>query len=944
VFAVASLLGAFMASDQITVALVEGYVNKIEVDVGGSIYPDNFNSFVGLAQNLGLLRQSILNIEHVLSADFFTVFRVDSEDPPQISKVNSSRILTVLSIACIAVNVSLEGIDVNGSLRGGVGIGYELAKELDADVGDVVQICFQNKTFNLSLAAIVRFDGEFLDAYKWIVLDGVEDIINPRYGLISAEDTLREDLDPNYALVVSMVSNGSDDEEPSKIWIREVLSNIALGGKTYLMIRLNRTMLINPYDLGATKSVLLNILNKIRYSIRNTIPGISYYLESYIGEVISFLETKLKEHRIKYLMMVAPILALALILAIVSNIGLVQRSIKEIGLLMIRGMSSKQVAQIFIAESIMVGIISGGIGFGLSYLISIFTLTSIAHTSTRSFSLIESMASAIGDYLLQAFLLGISLSFISILYPLRKALKLNLSDVISNKALDMEDTIIIRKTLVILILISLFEVVDLVLGMPIFRLLRRGIMGGNYFLGLFMLICIIIYIITFVGAPFVLILGLSKLLTKLLDKFSKAFRVFIRPLSRDLDGYVISQLTKRKMRFCKTILLLTITLIFAIYFTISSAMVSHRIKIDTRIAIGSDLKIIFNDVQTYDSISRINEVIGNVSGVDSWAVISILNRHVKTIALERIYVLDPRYVDVSFIDDSSLYGLSLDAFRKALSDPRKVVLPYYYRDLAGYEIGSEVYVRIFDGNEIRLYNFTVAGYIKWAPGLSGIDDLQTHGNIFFVGSSVFSRLPMFSTQYADILGVLIRVKQAKNSLCIGKSLLSMFASRNIGVQIYVYEKALKDAMADPLILYDDALMGATFVGSMLMVIISIVLIGTTNTLSRQSEIALLRARGASLRNILNIVLGEMIIIVVLSFAVGICIALLFTYSYTLFVFGFLYIIVGGFVEFPQDYIMMIPREMPATITILFVLLLSSAIISTILLYRRDLSKALRVAI
>jgi len=97
-------------------------------------------------------------------------------------------------------------------------------------------------------------------------------------------------------------------------------------------------------------------------------------------------------------------------------------------------------------------------------------------------------------------------------------------------------------------------------------------------------------------------------------------------------------------------------------------------------------------------------------------------------------------------------------------------------------------------------------------------------------------------------------------------------------------------------------------------------------------------------NILEIILGEITIIAVLSFTISTCLALLFTYSYTLSIYEFPYMITCAFVEFPQDYIMVIPKSLPVTISIFLASLLLSVIIPTILLYRKDLSRALRVSI
>ena len=947
--AVGLMFSVFMTVDYAGVATIRRYTDLVRVDFRANMYfffEGSENIFSWIASNHEEFIEGLKSIDYIEKVEF--IFRTSLPNGFSLVKENKSSLSiteNITPIFFIRQSPEFEGVYINGSLEEGIGLGREIAKYLGVDVGDEVTLSapFLNKSYNITISAIVSFDGEFFENYFWVETNSFWSELYQSVGFLSEAPSLPTSTNPNYGIIVflddwenlfSLLENAFGIEELDIILIRE-------AGNAEAFIVLNDSI-IDPWNLEKTKAEINRVFNEMRLYLQQYFPSDYFYITSYIMNAVSYVEMRLLGVRISSLLMMLPILILSVILALIANWILINKRRRELGLLRIRGMSPKQIFISFISEIILVGILAGltgiGIAYGASYLIS----KTLAKSLAEIVDPIVVLNAVVDDYVVPAIIVGIVLGFISIFYPARRVSKLDLLTSISEYVPEIEKEVKVGKALWVFIIISVYGLSELLLGMPTFRFLMTEIMRGRYFLSLLLMIYMPIYFIGVIGGPFILAYGCAKLLAAYSDRFSKILEIISKPFSGDLSRFAVDQFVRKKARVYKVILLITLTLVFGIYFTINSATNRARIKVNLKISIGADIKLSLYNPISYNEIPSINRTIYYVEGVNRIAYTSeILLPYDPSTNISRLIVLDYSYPEVSYFEGSYVEGLSVSELNDVLHDPTKILLPISYKGVKGYEIGSTVYLPIIVNNTEKIFKFTVAGYIKWCPGLFGLFSLQLHKYYAFVGPAIIDRIKSLEETLL-VQTILVDVKSGYNATYVGEEIRNMLEDIDVPVSVQVFRKALNDIYNNWIFVFEQIFVDVLFYLSIIMAIIGMSLTMATSIFERRREIALLRARGASLRDLLGMVLGEVAVITILGYLLGIGLAFAYTYGFLVVMFTVSFVFMGMTVEFPPGYLMAIPQKLYFVVGGAFVMFLFSAIVPLLVLVREDISQELRI--
>ncbi|MCR8433311.1 MAG: ABC transporter permease [Crenarchaeota archaeon] len=947
------LFGAFMSIDYANAALVKQCTNTVLVDFMVDIYHTSEGAvsiFNQIASNYNEILSGLKNISHVEKVElmFSTIawgleLLKENTSSMDILKFDDTPIVPIF---LVQRNPEFDGVLINGSLYANcIALGRELARHLNAEVGCQVQIrdTFSSKSHNFTVSATVYFGGEFYDRYYWSTTGaGFYEIItsiNPILaGTLVTMPELPRYQNPNYGIIVYF-----DYWSDFSNLLNETLSipekALIAGGLTRIFIVSDRSF-IDPLDLSKTRIQIHNLYSNIYKYLQRIIPAENFKISNFLDTMITLLDMQLLGVKLSSLLTLLPILVLSIILSLITNWILVNKRKRELGLLRIRGMGSSQVFLNFLVESIVIGAMAGMLGFiaasGISYLITKTTAGGFAEVIEPS----SFLFAICDDYIIPAAITGAILCLTSILYPANKVSKLDLLSSISEYTPEIEAEVKVGKVLLAFMAISFYGILEMLLGMPTLRFILSEVMRGRYFIALLLILYIPVYFVSIFGGPFILAYGCAKLIAAHSDKLSGVLELTSKPFSGDFSRLAVEQFIRKKTRAYKVILIIALTLTFGIYYAIDNATTRMRTQIELEISIGADVKVEFDlPISLPEVESRsINDTIYGVDGVKSASyVINLYVTKNELTEIDQIIILDKFYLDVSYMKEEYIDGISLSKLKEALLDPKAILLPVRYKYIEGCSIGSTINFII--GKE--MYNFTIVGYIKWLPGRFNIIELQTTARVAFVGLSVIDRINDLKSHLL-VDTILIDVKDSYDEFLVGETIRKDLEKKGLYTYVQVYRKALESANNNWFVTFSYMISDAVFYLSIIMALTSMILTMATSIQERRREIALLRVRGASLRELLGMVLGEAAIITILGYVLGLVLAMVFTYGYLTMAFSAFYIISGAPVEFPPGYIMTIPQGLYLIIGLAFAAFLLSASIPLLVIAKEDISKELRI--
>ena len=200
-------------------------------------------------------------------------------------------------------------------------------------VGGIVEL--DDRTFSLAIGEVNNIDWYAL--FLRFLLQGRRlSSRRPTHNLIiMSEETLRSTLDPIYG----------EMRRPTKVLKPEII------------VGLDREIL-NPWDISASS----NRVRLIWERVNSVGAEYGYVPVNYLREMLAYVNAQSARMKTNTMMVVAPVLFTAWYLGItVSDISLGLRR-REIGLLLTRGLTHRQVFYIFLFEALLVSIVAGAAG------------------------------------------------------------------------------------------------------------------------------------------------------------------------------------------------------------------------------------------------------------------------------------------------------------------------------------------------------------------------------------------------------------------------------------------------------------------------------------------------------------------------------------------------------------------------------------------------------
>ncbi len=819
--AVTFVAGTFIAIDSSARATLDATLAGI---------PGDFTFYLNDASvNYSQLRSDIARDQAVIDASVYRSFYINEIDNPDNGLVGFGFGASSLGIDPAHPPYMLRGAPLNGTLnltRGEIGLSTGIANTLQVVVGDrVVVVNRVNDTIryevNMTVGAIV---------------EPVQTVYGP-YPFV--QSSLLPVPDQFFSTVLFVHIRDVD-------WLNRQL-NQSYGYSMNGEVWVDRAGYVNPYDVEQTRRNLERIQRRLEIRI-----GPQGYVSNNILPRLQAFADRIAGLRIQYLLLSMPVVLLGVYLGAVGvDLSHAERR-RELAVLKTRGARRGQVIGLLILEAVTGGLIAAVLGLAAGVALSRFLLGVV----NPDFS---------GSPPYEAFVLTpdtvIIVGFLSV----------SLMTVVAYRSAKRTSSLPIIETLRFyspgetkIHYNPRLDVILVVVGISDYVLVWRG--GGQvtslwtYLLGL----------IPFILLPFVpimLIVGLTRLLTRSTGKVYDVFSRVTRLLTKDLAYIIRKNLSRNPRRSANVAIIIALGLAFGVFsLSVLATNETHRER-EIRAGVGADAAV-FPAYSTGGGDETAN--LTAVPGVSGVARIESFSGVSPGYCCAQVYGFDP---DAYFAVAQPEFWYFVDgngqAAHDVLATPGQVVVSQPYYDQAFVEVGDRIalYMTAYDRNGSYMgtvqENVTVGAVVRFLPGIGyGVSresaiyaSLETLRPFEGLASSVFG--PGASRYLVDF-------RPGADWRSVKAGLLSVPAVS----YVEVVDEMIEEQSSNPFsrALYGFIAMEIAFIVVILTAGVGLILYAAS--LERDVEFAAIIARGSSGWQTARLLVGEALVIMLVGLVIG----------------------------------------------------------------------------
>jgi len=677
-----------------------------------------------------------------------------------------------------------------------------------------------------------------------------------------------------------------------------------------IFVTLDRDQVFIPTDAETSLRNLRYVQEQLEFAV-----GGSGFIASPAEDAVNEYSDRLEQSRFTFLLASVPIIVLGVYLAMIGmDLSFAKRR-AEIALLKCRGAGRRQITNLLFTECILLGIIAGILGLLLGSLITSMIILPVPAGHRLSLSLHD--LGAIGISPPTAFIctmLGIGIMWAASITPIRKM----------NRASLIESTARYSPALAAKEYRKTFDIILVVLPMAVYlgaTLARQGVrLAGPSLLQFILVILASVGLLMLPFSPFMLILGLTRLLTRGTTKTYEAISGLVRPVTGQLHTLVARNLSRNPARSSRVCVLIALSLAFGTFIMVYRASEQLQQEQLVIFRIGSDIRITTEpgiiDAQNLSTIQGVEEICEVlVAGSET------------QFQPTAIYALDPGTYQ-RCLSANRFLSRGLRKLLSGLGETADGALVFVSgRDTA--KAGDVLHIRVKTvGEEAGRLSFRALGFFRYAPG---IEETLYRGQ----GKAVIVTTSYVRDQVPDV-----RITQSRVYLKAVPGTNCTELTQRILDSNPLLDETMIQTMTGELTSLEQnptnralfSFMTLEFGFTLIMATFGLGLVMFAAATERQSEVAGQLARGTSKGQITMVLCGEAFSITALSFTVGVPVG-----AYTVFM---LRTAMMGARTIPS------PLTVPPILLVLFALvvvaLMVTALLSALKISRMSLSQVLRV--
>lgn len=937
VLAITLVVGVFLTADYMGHAFLIEVLKEVKVDLEITISHKEISEYENVVQQLEELEE-IKIVEPYISG-YLGGYNITKDGELIWPKYNETMRITIYREAIVTYgfreNMSIgEIVALEGTLNltgNNIAITSELAEDLGLKPGDEVTFYYMEwkdatreiKRVNATVCAIINIEDKLKEiikqpTYNQFRLDAISYIITSMefaYKLGLAKEYYH--IEPEPILLKSLIKQSRREVEEELITIR-------------YWVFVDRDVILNPWDIDET----LKNLDRLEIKIGNICSHYRYYYTSNnLRYAIYRYRFRVESLKYGFGLSSLPVLFLAWFFALTASWISVNERRREIGLLKVRGATNKQIFISIVIEAVVVGILGGIVGVLIGYLSSIYFIKVLAEKFTETLIPKEVLFELLPFYTVFSVTAGVIISLFATFIPAKRVANMELQKCLKEYLEEIEAEKWKPRLTWILFILGLAKTIEMVLGLSVLKILMQtDFYARNIFVILLLILLNFADMILIPLGPLFFIYGLSRIITHYASKLQKFFRAIVKPVLGQLSDIAVKNFMRKSTRTARVMFLIALTLSFGIIMVTTSASSTQFTIRTLEIEVGADIKVLSayptNETQLLNNIS-------SIEGVEAITTIRETGAS-GTISYARLIMIDENYFNVSFIRKEYLEyqkSSSIEEIYKLFKNgENSCIISQYINEEYTYEPGDILRITLNIGEKQIRMNLTVVAIAKVFPGLQDwISDLYYSG-VIIISSKCAQNY--FNLQEVAPVQLLIDVADNANSTAIAEKLRTEY---NEIYGVISFEERVHETLYGPLASIFPKFYYIEFVFALIIAITGLSLIMMMAALERQREVGLLIARGVNRKQIIKIFLGEVILIVVISFALGIVEGVSIAYG---FLKTFMFPLPGF--EIPFKISLVIPLDLYILLIIGLIASITASLVPAWYLTKKKIAEFLRV--
>lgn len=689
---------------------------------------------------------------------------------------------------------------------------------------------------------------------------------------------------------------------------------------TTIYVYLDREGLISPWDTAGS----INRLNAVTFKINNAVS--KYYLRASnrLESILNTYQGVSFGMRFTFIIAALPVFFVAWYMgSTVSDVSFNLRR-REIGLLLTKGFSRRQLFGMFLFETALIGLLGGLIGIMLSLTLSPWFVTAaggqfIGVPVIGPESIILTMAFAV------------IITFLSAYRPARRASNMAAVDALREYIYVEEVKPYKRLWPWTAFLLGSFKIVVFLLGINFqAEMMRLGFPRANILL--FFLLSIVVFIdaiLTFIG-PFLFFWGFTKIFIRGSLKFQEITTKAAKFLG-DLGELATKSVKRNPARAAAVAFLIAFIIGYSVQIVGTLASEQDFGIRETYFRVGSDVSVTLSSPTNASQI--INTIHSNVSDIESitaeytfWASTGLETRE----SME-LRAVDPNtWLSAAYYENDLFSGSPVEkAFEAMSSNNYTIILERNYAKALDKEVGDVVAVTF---GEKKTEELTVVGFF-------GVESAQTSDEIrpLYISRQYWSYVPegLYNEFEEDAVGysearILVKLESGTDSKAVAEQIHEL--DINISSVSSMAER-LEERQSNFIVMGSLNILRLGVIFIVIAASVGTALVTLVSLRERKREASIMSVRGLSFKQLVVMLLTENLAIVTFSVLLGAAVGLIVvrgTIASTNALNIFTYTPLSRRMVFPPDAFL--------TLFISFSLVFASTIIPVIVMVKRYSSR------
>ncbi|MFW9803632.1 MAG: FtsX-like permease family protein [Candidatus Thorarchaeota archaeon] len=618
--------------------------------------------------------------------------------------------------------------------------------------------------------------------------------------------------------------------------------------------QLDRDIVINPYDIGSSSSIIDNIVSRIedRTALFNT------DVTNLVGSTLAAITLLSTIMIVAFVSLAAPIIFMSWYSStMLSDVSYNLRR-REFGLLSTKGLGPRTIKRMLVFEALIIGLIGGIVG--------LFLGTVLGHLVV-DVAIDNLLLAMIGNPMTSIFVVAFALilSYWAIRGPANRASKLDPLDALKQYVYIEEQREYKRLLPTIALILGTYKIIAWILGLNMQSLITGALSTNFILLILTALLSPIDAFLNYTG-PILFLYGVTKILLRGSQKFQEAI---VQAGSRFFDafGRLATRNVKRNpARNAALVFVVALIVSYGIFSVGGLFSEADRVWRTAQYDVGSDVSVTFN---AGTNLSDTLDDISGLEGVDAITLEYHLTMSSTRGSLEVRGISPENWTDAAFYETIWFSGPSLDEVFSNFTG-NKILLSVSVARQLELRIGNYVTLRGTSASDIhRLEIVGLVGFVS--PIEQFLGDVGGPIGQFAFGGTYPSFVPrnfLNSTglvEYAEG-HVLIKTEDNINGTILEEEIFASFEDVKNTDSVTSNLKALEENT------FQAGGTRARWVGIAFAVVLAIVgtalVVGLTLR-EKEYETTLLRVRGFTRGQVLKVLIAEIMVMIMFSLILGV---------------------------------------------------------------------------